>query len=227
MIPPALATKSGAHRMPRSASRSAIASSASWLLAAPATIGTWRVGTDSWSRMPPRAHGARTSAFVVSALAGVTQRAPSCSATCFFDRSMSATTSFAPALASSFASARADVAEPVDDDRAALRVGGAELALQRRADRGVDAERRPGARVARAAALARQAGDVLRLLRDLSMSLADVPTSSAVTYLPRSRRPSRRSRAAPPCAGARRARRRGSTITPLPPPSGRPATADL
>ena len=61
MMPPALATKSGAQSTPLRARRSATDSSASWLLAAPATTGACRAGTDSWSRTAPSAHGASTS----------------------------------------------------------------------------------------------------------------------------------------------------------------------
>ena len=67
---------------------------------------------------------------------------------------MSATTSFAPALASSFASAAPTWPRPMTTIVRPFGDGVAELALQRRADRGVDAERGPGARVARAAARA-------------------------------------------------------------------------
>src|SRR5215208_5468895 len=58
MMPPALATKSGAHRIPRSVRRSAISSDASWLFAAPAIARQRSAGTDSASSTPPRAHGA-------------------------------------------------------------------------------------------------------------------------------------------------------------------------
>ena len=58
MIPPALATKSGAQTIPRSASATAIASAASWLLAAPAITRQRSSGTVSSSSTPPSAHGA-------------------------------------------------------------------------------------------------------------------------------------------------------------------------
>ena len=67
MMPPALATKSGAQTMPRSASWTAIASAASWLLAAPQTIGARRCGIVVWSSTPPSAHGASTSTSARSA----------------------------------------------------------------------------------------------------------------------------------------------------------------
>ena len=106
------------------------ASSASWLLAAPATIGTCSAGTVSWSSTPPSAHGARTSALGVERLgrrdparAELRRPAASWSGRCRRRRA-----SRRP-WRSSFASARADVAQAADDDRAALRVGRAELAL--------------------------------------------------------------------------------------------------
>ena len=101
MMPPALATKSGAHRTPRRASRSATDSSASWLLAAPATTGACNAGTVSWSRTAPRAHGASTSTAASIAFAGLTHRAPSRAASSRLRASMSATTSLAPRRASS------------------------------------------------------------------------------------------------------------------------------
>jgi len=101
MIPPALATKSGAHSTPRAASSSATDSSASWLLAAPATTGACSASTDSGVRTPPSAHGTSTSTGATAALAGVAQRAPRRSACLRFARSMSLTTSLAPRRASS------------------------------------------------------------------------------------------------------------------------------
>src|SRR3954463_6250591 len=76
MMPPALTTKSGAHRIPLVASVPATLSSASWLLAAPATIGTWSSATVSSVSTPPSAHGANTSAACVIAFSAVTQRPP-------------------------------------------------------------------------------------------------------------------------------------------------------
>src|SRR5919197_1406593 len=74
MIPPAFATKSGAHRIPRWARRSAIDSSESWLFAAPATTGACRRGTVSSLSTPPSAHGASTSTAATSALSGAAER---------------------------------------------------------------------------------------------------------------------------------------------------------
>ena len=68
MIPPALQTKSGAHRIPRSASAASSASSASWLLAAPAIAWQRSAGTVSSLSTPPSAHGATTSTSAVIAL---------------------------------------------------------------------------------------------------------------------------------------------------------------
>ena len=68
MIPPALQTKSGAHRMPRSASAASSESSASWLLAAPAIALQRSAGTVSSLRTPPSAHGATRSTSAVIAL---------------------------------------------------------------------------------------------------------------------------------------------------------------
>ena len=70
MIPPALTTKSGAHRIPRAARTSAMWSSASWLFAAPAMIRQRSRGTVSSSNRPPRAQGASTSTSASSAALG-------------------------------------------------------------------------------------------------------------------------------------------------------------
>src|ERR1700722_3685922 len=97
--PPALATKSGAHRIPRAARNAATESDASWLLAAPAITAQRRAGTETSSSTPPSAHGASTSTRAVNAERGVAQRAPSAVATARFDGSTSDSTSFAPARA--------------------------------------------------------------------------------------------------------------------------------
>ena len=68
MIPPALQTKSGAHRIPRSASAASSESSASWLLAAPAIALQRSAGTVSSLSTPPSAHGATRSTSAVIAL---------------------------------------------------------------------------------------------------------------------------------------------------------------
>ena len=166
MMPPALATKSGAHRMSRARSRSATASAASWLLAAPAIARQRRAGTVSSSRTPPSAHGASTSTSASSAAWGSVQSAPSSSASARLPSSTSATTSRAPASASPRASDAADAAEPHDGDRALAQVAGTEHALAGDVDRLLDAQRGPRAGVAGAAALDREAGDVARVLGD-------------------------------------------------------------
>ena len=232
MMPPALATKSGAQRTPRAASRSAIASSASWLFAAPATIGHLQRGRPSRGRgRRPARTGAKTSALGVSAVPASTQRAPSRSASSRLRGSMSATTSFAPAFAQQLRQrarrrARGRSRRPCGPSRSAA----PSSRSQRRADRALDAERRPRARVARAAAPAREAGDVLRALGDRPpCRLADVPDVlggdvRAAERVDRVGEVAQRRLAARAASSGVAG---GSMITPLPPPSGRPATADL
>src|SRR3954449_7177779 len=76
MMPPALQTKSGAHRIPRSASAPASASAASWLLAAPAIARQRSRGIessydDSIPRLRCRAiAGAANNQLAADALAG-------------------------------------------------------------------------------------------------------------------------------------------------------------
>ena len=180
MMPPALATKSGAHRIPRAASRSARLSSASWLLAAPA-ITAQRSARDGLvvEHAAERARGehvdvgeqrARRVGPVGAELAG--ERA--LGAVDVGDQQLGA------GARRSRARAAADVAEADHGDGAVLEVGGAEHALAADADRRLDAERGPGAGVARAAAPAREAGDVAGALGDHGHVGAEVPTSSAV-----------------------------------------------
>ena len=112
MMPPALATKSGAQRMPRAASSRRArprraGCSPRRRSPAPASAGRTRR-----SSTPPRAQGTSTSAAASSALAGVIQRAPRRRASLAPARSMSAATSCAPARRASSGDAQADVAEP-------------------------------------------------------------------------------------------------------------------
>src|SRR5450755_3158713 len=76
MMPPALTTTSGAQRMPRSCSRSAVAGASSWLLAGPAITAQRSAGTDCAVSRPPRAAGTRTSTSAVRQFCGLVQVAP-------------------------------------------------------------------------------------------------------------------------------------------------------
>src|SRR3954468_5085793 len=170
MMPPAFTTKSGAHRMSRSARRSAIDSSESWLFAAPAITGACSRGTVSGLSTPPSAHGARTSTSAVSALSGAIHRAPSLSASVRLRWSMSETTSVAPRRASRRAGRRATLPRPATPPdaprRAPLQRCRAERPLAAREHGRLDAERGVGRRVAGAAARLREPAHVLRRAHD-------------------------------------------------------------
>ena len=183
MMPPALATKSGAQRIPRSASRTATASAASWLLAAPAITRQRSSGTVSWSSTPPSAHGASTSTSAVSAASRVgparrraRRRARACPR-----RRRRRRARRRPRRAGA-PGAPPTRPRPIDGDPCgppARRVPKARS--QATSHRALDAERGPRARVARAAALDREAGDVRRCASAITaMSRSEVPTSSAV-----------------------------------------------
>ena len=110
MMPPALATKSGAQRMPRWAS-TATASSASWLFAAPAITGTAAPARTRGQDAAERTRGEDVPSAVIAA-AGSPDRAGS-AASSRRPRSMSATTSpRRPQRASGRGAA--DVAEAAD-----------------------------------------------------------------------------------------------------------------
>ena len=161
MMPPALATKSGAQRMLRSASSGSQEVSASWLLAAPATTRQRRRGIESWSSRPPSAQGATTSTSAVSALSGSVHSAPSSCARARLDSSTSVDDQAGAVGGEAAREVATDVAEPDDRDRPAGDVRCAECTLAADADRGIDAHGGPRARVARPAAFDGEPADVL------------------------------------------------------------------
>ena len=165
-MPPALATKSGAQTIPRSASWTAIASAASWLLAAPAITRHFSSGTVSSSSTPPSAHGASTSTSAVSARVGVGPGR----AELVGERALALVDvgghERGARLGEQPGELAADAAEPDDRDAAARQRGAAEGALAGDLHRALDAERGPRARVAGAAGLDGEAGDVVGRLGD-------------------------------------------------------------
>ena len=166
MMPPALATKSGAQRMPRAASSAAMSSAASWLFAAPAIAPQRSAGAVSWSSTPPSAQGATRSTSAVSASCGPAQSASSSRARSRLVGSTSASSERRPRRGEPAGQRAADVAEAEDRDPASGQVGRAEHPLARHADGGLHPQRGPRARIARAAAVEREPGDVARALRD-------------------------------------------------------------
>ena len=231
MMPPALQTKSGAQRMPRAASSSL-----------ERVVGELVVGGAGDRAAAQRGHGlvvehaaerARREDVDVGGhrrLAGRSsarragRRARACAGRCRRARAPRR-----PRRAARRAGRRRC---PSADhgDAAALEDVLPKSALAGHADRDLAAERGPRARVARAAALGREPGDVRRRLGDrlhVGLGGADVLGGEvgAVERLRRCRRSrAARSGAARPPGRPRPSR---SMITPLPPPSGRPATADL
>ena len=73
-IPPALATKSGTHRIPRAASSSAAPSPASWLLAAPAMRRQRSSGIVASSRTAPSGYSGERAKPAVRAIGDTVRR---------------------------------------------------------------------------------------------------------------------------------------------------------
>ena len=166
MIPPALQTKSGAHRMPRSASAASSASEASWLLAAPAIALQRSAGTVSSLSTPPSAHGRDD----VDVGGHRRQRVGPLRSEPVGERALALVDvgdhELRAALGQHLGQPAADAAEADHGDAAAAEVVGAERALAGDAQRDLAAERGPRAGVARAAVALGEAGDVLRAARD-------------------------------------------------------------
>ena len=225
--PPALTTKSGAQRTPLPASMSATRSSASWLFAAPAMIRQRSRGSVCSSSSPPSAHGARISTSASAARSGVTQRASSCSARRRRAGSTSETTSLAPARRHRAARREPTWPRPITHRPSAQRAT-REDPLAAGANRVLDAERRQRARVAGPAPAPCEPHDVARALRDhghvpargpdvLGGDVSPLERVDRLGEVEQRRVPPFRCSA--PCEGV--------MITPLPPPSGRSATAAL
>ena len=230
-MPPALATKSGAHRISRSSSCWATASDGELVVGRAgdraAAQGGHRLGVEHGAERARREHvdvGARGRRRGRSTRRRARRRARACSA------STSATTSRAPAAARPRASAPPTRPRPDDGDRAPVEVERAPDALAGDADRLLDAERGPRARVAGAAALDGEAGDVGVRSAITVMSgvggpdvlggpVAPVEDVDGVAEV--------QQRGAPRRSPASGGSPSGRMITPLPPPCGRSATAAL
>ena len=158
MIPPALQTKSGAHRIPRSASAASSESSASWLLAAPAIALQRSAGTVSSLSTPPSAHGATMSTSAVIARERVRPLRAEALGQLALGLVDVGDDELRAALGQHLGQPAADAAEPDHRDAAAVEVLGAERPLGGHADRDLAAQRGPRARVAGARG---EAGDVL------------------------------------------------------------------
>ena len=165
-MPPALATKSGAHRIPRSISCSATSSEASWLLAAPAIARQRSAGTELGvehgaerarrQHVDVRADGGLGIGPLRAELLGE----PALALVDVRDHEPR------PGGGEAAGERAADAAEPDDRDRAPVEVERAPDALAGHADRLLDAERGPRAGVAGASALDGEAGHVGGALRD-------------------------------------------------------------
>ena len=232
-MPPALATKSGAQRISRSASCDGDRVGGELVVGrAGDRRGSAAAGTVSSSSTPPSAHGASTSTSAVSAASGSVQRG----AELVGERALAVVdVGDARARRPASASSRASLPPTRPSPTTATRAAG-----QRRSCR-TRARRRPriahwtpsavhGLGSPEPPRLDGQAGDVVGRLGDhrhVAVGGADVLGGHVARR--RARRPCRRSPAAR--RGARRPRAAacpaGSMITPLPPPSGSPATADL
>ena len=181
-MPPALATKSGAHRIPRSASRSADRLGGELVVGGAGDRAAAQLRGRSRRRARRRARTARRRRRRRSAPArGRSTARRGASASSRLPSSMSASTSSRAGLERAAASGPPTWPSADHRDRAAVerrRVPKARSQATRIA--ASDAERGPRARVAGAAALDGEAGDVAGDLRDHRMSGSEVPTSSAV-----------------------------------------------
>ena len=230
MIPPALTTKSGAHRMPRACSSSATSSARSWLFAAPATARQRRAGHGVVvEQAAERARGEQ-----VDVGAERRGRVGPRRAELLRERALGRVDvgehELGARLREQPRQPPADLAEADHRDAPARERRRAPRPLARDADGGGHAERGPRARVARAAAREGEAGDVRASAR------RSPPCRRRTCRRPRRSRSARRGSATASPKSSRAARRRsgssgaspgGSMITPLPPPSGRSATADF
>ena len=176
-MPPALATKSGAQTIPRSASWTAIASAASWLLAAPAIDAAVQLGHGVV--VEHAAERARGEHVDLGGERGV--RVGPAGAQLVRERALALVEvgdhELGPGLGEQPRELAADAAEPDHRDAAAGQRGRAEGALAGDLHRALDAERGPRARIAGAAGLDGQAGDVVRRLGDhghVAVGRADV-----------------------------------------------------
>ena len=230
MMPPALATKSGAQRMPRSAQRGVervvgelVVGGAGDRLAAQRGDGL----VVEHRRRARTARGRRRRRSARDAGRSTPRRARSASARLLW--SMSATTSSAPPSCSSSASRPPTLPRPITATCGPSRsaVPKARSQVARIGD--LAAERGPRARVAGAARTARP---VTCWVRSAITSMSGSDGADVLGGEVVARRAPRRCRRSPAATASRRsAASVGSSgrsmITPLPPPSGSPATAAL
>ena len=164
--PPALATKSGAHRIPRAASRSAIRSSASWLLAAPAIDPAAQAGDRvvvEHAAERARARGYRPRP---RAQLGLIHRAPSSSASWRLDSIDVASTSQRPGAAHRLATREPTWPSPITQTVRPRSEPTPNSRSQQARIAGLDAEGGERARVSGAAAAACESGHMTGALRD-------------------------------------------------------------
>ena len=116
--PPALTTKSGAHRIPALAAARRRGRRQAGCWPRRRSRGSAAAERVSSSKKPPRAHGTSTSTSQAAPRPGVTHRAPRCCASARLRASRSATIKRAPAAGAALGDPRADVAKADHADRA-------------------------------------------------------------------------------------------------------------